>query len=141
MGNEHVGGKSFPRTARLLNKAAFDAVFRAGQSAGSNFFRALVTPADGTHARLGITVPKRVLKHAHDRNLIKRLLREHFRLQRSELPPIHLVVLARGAIAKATRQELHSDIERILRRAAALKPQDNTGRMVDSPGSNDGVQP
>jgi ribonuclease P protein component len=128
-----VGGNRFPRAARLLNRAAFDEVFRAGQSAGSNFFRVLVTPAKGDQARLGITVPKRVVKFAHDRNRIKRLLREAFRLSRAQFPAIDLVILARGSIASADNPSLRQDITRILSRAAALKLQADAGKMPDSP--------
>lgn len=127
-----MSGNSFPRAARLLTRAAFDEVFRAGQSAGSNFFRVLVRPAPGPDARLGITVPKRVVKHAHDRNRIKRLLRESFRQRRLQLPPIDLVILARGAILTADNVALRKDIDKILSRAAALKLPTDTGKM---PGS------
>jgi ribonuclease P protein component len=128
-----VSGNTFPRAARLLTKAAFDEVFRAGQSAGSHFFRALIRPSSSITARLGITVPKRVMKHAHDRNRVKRLLREAFRQQRAALPAIDLVVLARGAIATADNTAIRKDIAKILARAAALKPQADTGRIVDQP--------
>ncbi len=93
----------------------------------------LVTPAPGNAARLGITVPKRVVKFAHDRNRIKRLLREAFRQTRAQLPAIHLVILARGAIVGADNLSLRQDIARILNRAAALKLPADTGRMPDSP--------
>lgn len=126
-----VGGNNFPRTARLLTRAAFDEVFRAGQSAGSNFFRVLVRPASTASARIGITVPKRVVKFAHDRNRIKRLLREAFRQQRLDLPAIDLVVLARGAIASANNLALRQDIVKIFARAAALKLQTDAGKMAD----------
>ena len=128
-----MSGNSFPRAARLLTKAAFDEVFRAGQSAGSNFLRVLVTPAQGNDARLGITVPKRVVKFAHDRNRIKRLLRESFRLARAQLPAIHLVILARGAIVCADNEALRRDIGKILARAAALKPAADAVKMPDAP--------
>jgi ribonuclease P protein component len=127
-----VSGKTFPRAARLLTKA-FDEVFRAGQSAGSHFFRVLVRPSPSSAARLGITVPKRVMKHAHDRNRIKRLVRETFRQQRAALPAIDLVVLARGTIAAADNAAIRKDIVKILARAAALKLQADTGRIVDQP--------
>jgi ribonuclease P protein component len=127
-----VGGKTFPRAARLLTRAAFDEVFRAGQSAGSNFFRALVRPASTPEARLGITVPKRVLKFAHDRNRVKRLVREAFRAQRAVLPAIDIVLLARGAIAGADNPALRADLIKILSRASALKLQPDAGKMPDS---------
>jgi len=134
-----VSGKRFPRDARLLTPKAFDEVFRAGLSAGSKFFRALVTRSPTAQARLGITVPKRVVRAAHDRNRIKRLLRESFRQQRAALPPVDLVILARGPIQQADSAALRQDIEAILRRAVALKPPPATGTMpvCSSPTSLD----
>jgi ribonuclease P protein component len=134
-----VGGNAFPRAARLLTRAAFDEVFRAGQSAGSNFFRALVRPSPTATARLGITVPKRIMKQAHDRNRVKRLLREAFRHRRALLPAIDLVLLARGAIVDADNDALRKDIEKILTRAAALKLQPDAGKMSDSTDASGGT--
>lgn len=131
-----MGGNTFPRAAKLLTRAAFDEVFRAGQSAGSHFFRVLVRPSPTPNARLGITVPKRVLKFAHDRNRIKRLLREAFRHRRNEMPAIDLVLLARGAIAGADNNALRKDIDKILSRATALKLQPDAGKMADSVDSS-----
>lgn len=116
-----MSGKLFPRSARLLAKADFDALFRAGQSVGSNFFRALVLPSKTTHVRLGITVPKRIVVYAHDRNRIKRLLREAFRMRRSELPMIDLVILARNGILSASDEMLRNDINKLFNRVAQLK--------------------
>jgi len=47
-------------------------------------------------ARLGLVVPKRILKRAVDRNRAKRQIRESFRLARPELPAWDIVVLVTG---------------------------------------------
>jgi ribonuclease P protein component len=119
----------FPRAARLLAKHEFDQAFRAGLSAGSKLFRGLVV-VDGS-ARLGITVPKRAVPEAHDRNRIKRIVREAFRLRRHALPAFGYVVVARGDIAKAERAAIRIDIDKLFDRLAALKPEPAPGTIAD----------
>ncbi|MFY7698197.1 MAG: ribonuclease P protein component [Legionella sp.] len=45
------------------------------------------------HARLGLAISKRMIPKAHDRNRIKRLLRETFRA--NKLPPVDIVIMAK----------------------------------------------
>lgn len=44
------------------------------------------------YARLGVVVPRRHVKLASDRNLVKRIVREAFRQVRTSLKPMDLVV-------------------------------------------------
>nr|WP_232500237.1 ribonuclease P protein component [Buchnera aphidicola] len=50
------------------------------------------------HPRLGLSIPRKNIKHAHNRNLIKRLVRETFRLLQYKLLSMDFVVIAKKNI-------------------------------------------
>lgn len=61
----------------------------------SQFFRFLAHPTANTGPRLGVIVAKRFLKKAVDRNRVRRLVRESFRLNQHDLGGLDIVVLLR----------------------------------------------
>ncbi len=88
---------TFPKTARLLKAADYTNVFRQPDinlSAGPLRIRARKNRM--RHARLGLVVTKRGTPRAHDRNRIKRLVREAFRHQAPRLPAVDVVVQVFG---------------------------------------------
>lgn len=56
-------------------------------------------PNTSGHARLGLIVSKKALKHAVWRNRFKRLQREKFRLMQSQLPSVDVVLVAKWRLA------------------------------------------
>jgi ribonuclease P protein component len=76
------------------------------------------------HARLGISVSRKKVRAAHDRNHFKRLVREAFRLTRPDLPTgVDLIVLPRRPDASfaAVQQSLVA-LARGVARRLNLKP-------------------
>ena len=52
----------------------------------------LPRPEGSTDARLGLVIGKKLLKRSVDRNRVKRIVREQFRLRRGTLPVCDLIV-------------------------------------------------
>nr|WP_301289098.1 ribonuclease P protein component [Natronocella acetinitrilica] len=106
----------FPRTNRLLRARDFRAVFQNAERVSDRHFTVLFCRGSSIHARLGMAVPKRAVPRAVDRNRIKRQVRESFRLNRSRLPPMDVVVLARAAARSATGPDLKQALGRLWQR-------------------------
>jgi ribonuclease P protein component len=88
----------FPRTARLTESAQFKRIFAQPQRIGGHGLVVLVRPNGEDRARLGLAIAKRCASRAVDRNRLKRLTRESFRLNAATLPAVDIVVLCgRGA--------------------------------------------
>ncbi len=71
----------------------------------------LSRPNKGSTARLGLTVSRRVAKHAVTRNRLKRLAREVFRRQQ-DLPLLDFVILANKAAPAAENTVLRDSLQR-----------------------------
>lgn len=100
------------RRQRLLSKAQFDKLFRSGRRDPGPFFLVIVLPNDLPHARLGLAVSRRVASRAVERNRIKRLIRESFRLHQSQLAGHDLVVVARPYAAGTDNSRLSVSLAR-----------------------------
>lgn len=121
----------FPRTARLLRPAEFTAVFATARRLQTPAFRlhAQLAPSAGdaagscqTAARLGIAVPKRVAVRAVERNRIRRIVREDFRLRRARLPAGDYVLVAQRDANLAPAAALRAALAELWRRAGVLNP-------------------
>jgi ribonuclease P protein component len=64
------------------------------------------------HPRLGLAIAKKNIRKAVTRNLIKRAIRENFRLQQHQLPCIDIVVLARRDAVNASPALLKKSLDK-----------------------------
>ena len=113
-----MADQRFPRAARLVAKAQFDAAFEAASRFRSRHFRVHVR-VTGEPARLGLALAKRVVPHAVDRNRIKRHARETFRAMRAALAGHDLVLVVHAAPHGIEGRALASELAELYARATA----------------------
>jgi ribonuclease P protein component len=126
-------GFSYPKTLRLLHSSEFKVVFDQPDCKTScREFLLLARFNTMTQPRLGLVIGKKSVRRAVGRNLIKRVMREQFRLQQHALPELDLVLLARrgadtlDATQLATQLgQLIDDISRKAQRRAAARNSEN----------------
>ncbi|OZG73236.1 ribonuclease P protein component [Hahella sp. CCB-MM4] len=105
----------FPRSLRLLKPGDFRNVFeQAEYKAGHPALLLLARSNQCNCPRLGLVIAKRNVKLSTGRNRVKRIIRDRFRLQQHQLPPIDIVVIARRPLADIDNAELHQCMVKLL---------------------------
>ena len=114
-----------PRAARLRRSRDFQAVYKRRQSWATPHLALYVrfrAPREGDESRLGYVISKIIAKRAHDRNRLKRRLREITRLYL--LPrarrPYDALVVARADAAGADFAALTAEMHTLARQAGLL---------------------
>jgi ribonuclease P protein component len=103
--------QTFGKHARITKKRDYLTVYQQGVRRHSEHFTIVTCKNEMGISRLGITVSKKV-GSAVERNRIRRLVREFFRLNRSRLStPQDIVIIAKRNIAKLAYQELCTELE------------------------------
>jgi len=104
---------TLPAQRRLRRKPEFDAVYARGRRMGNGFFGVTARFNDEGHPRLGMAVASKLAGGSVERNRIRRVIRESFRLHQHEFPAVDLVVNARPRSRGATNGELRAGIEEL----------------------------
>jgi ribonuclease P protein component len=105
--------RSFPHDYRLASSGDFRRVYRNAWRGRTGPFGWHVRPNGCGHPRLGLAVPKKVVKKATDRSRVKRLLRESFRHNREGLPAVDIVVSVKALPADFHDPKLNRDVGEI----------------------------
>ena len=115
----------FAKCAKLLKPAEFKQVFNAAKRASDRHLTIFYTANDLDRPRLGLAISKKVSKLAVDRNRIKRLARETFRLKQQQLQFADFVVLARPSAVKTDNKVLIASFNKLWNKLSKSKESDN----------------
>ncbi|QIE01783.1 ribonuclease P protein component [Buchnera aphidicola] len=90
----------FPKNKRLLYSINFQNVFDKPCQKYHTLEASILGRNNKLgYPRLGISISRKNIKYAHHRNLIKRLVRETFRLLQYKLPSMDFIVIAQKNIS------------------------------------------
>lgn len=110
--------QTFSRDERLCKNSLFEELFEKGNSFHNPLFRVvwmILSDPLSSPARIAISVPKKGFRHATDRNLIKRRIRESYRRRKQTLQSLLRkkdINIAFMIIYRGSRIEDFSSIDR-----------------------------
>lgn len=102
----------FGNKVRLNQPRQYKKVFINPVKSSDSLFLVLAIKNSHTHPRLGLIVAKKQVGYAVARNVIKRIVRESFRLHQQHALPLDIVVLARRNCTKTTNNELRKSLHK-----------------------------
>jgi ribonuclease P protein component len=105
--------KSLTRNHRLIGKKEFQSIFAEANKVSQKHLLVLYKPNKKAHARLGIMVGKRHAPLAVERNQIKRVIRESFRINQAELQGLDIIVIARQQCDSLDKTQLRIGIDKL----------------------------
>ena len=103
-----MGSVTYSRKLRLLTPSHFEYVFSHAVAAPNPDLTLLARRNELNHPRVGITVAKKNVRRACDRNRLKRLIRESFRLNQHNMPNIDIVVVVKKGLNVRDNQAIHT---------------------------------
>lgn len=130
--------RSFGRDKRLLTSRHFSAVFDSpsGKAPGRSVL--LLARDNGLdHPRLGLVIGKKSVKLAVERNRLKRIIRDSFRLHQQMLAGLDIVVVARKGLGDLDNPELHQQFVKLWKRLARNRPRAEAAAESPAPPVSD----
>ena len=99
-----------PHSMRITKAREYARIFKQGTHTHGKFWQIISTPSDNENSSLGLAVSKKIHKRAAERNLLKRLARETFRLNQDNLKGVDLVVMTKN-YTKVDNRMLTADLQ------------------------------
>ncbi len=98
--------KSFSKASRLLGPSQYGSVFQKADYKLSSPTLLILSSKSTACPRLGIVVAKKNIKSAVQRNRLKRIIRESFRLRQEDFDTIDMIVLVRQGLDKVNNHDV-----------------------------------
>jgi ribonuclease P protein component len=111
-----LGMFSFPRQAKIVKTDDFSSVFNLRKRIANKHLVMRYQPSEQNRARLGLIVSKKTAKLAVQRNYMRRVMRELFRLNQQHLPKIDLVIQIQKAFDQTNFAEIKSEFEFLMKK-------------------------
>ncbi len=104
----------YTRSLRLLNAADFQTVFdQVDVKSPSEHCLLLARRNELQAPRIGFIISKKNVKHAVQRNRVKRFSREYIRLNQMTLPALDIILMGRKGIDKLSDEQLHNLLQKL----------------------------
>jgi ribonuclease P protein component len=105
--------QGFTKASRLLGPSQFGKVFQKADYKLSTSTLLMLGSKSTLSPRLGIVVAKKNVKSAVQRNRLKRIIRESFRLRQEDFDTIDLVILVRQGLDKMNNNEIFVQVNNL----------------------------
>lgn len=111
-------GHTFPKAERISGVKDVATLLSGGKWMRSELFKACYMRNGLEYSRIVVSVPKRLFKRAVKRNLLKRRIREAYRLQKELLAEGFDILLQYNSPEVAEFASIRDDVAVVLRRIA-----------------------
>jgi ribonuclease P protein component len=99
---------NYPRELRLLSSGDFQQVFDDVEIKIPDQRILILSRANGLdHPRIGFIISKKNIRRAVKRNLVRRIIRESFRLNQNNLPAQDMIIMVRKGADEVSNENLH----------------------------------
>lgn len=115
---------AFHRCNRLLSSAEFQPLFnQPDYRVGGQHILLLASENQSDNGRIGLVVGKRRVRHAVQRNNVRRISRESFRLRKQQLAGLDVIILVKATIERVDKPTFRAEITRLWDKLLAKRRQ------------------
>ncbi len=107
---------------RLKKKRIFNLTFKKGKTFKNNFIKVKIKKNKSKEKRVGFVAPIKNFKKATERNKVKRMLREAFKVFLDEIPDgVYIIFIAQPKIKNKDLQTIKKKMKDILIKSNLLR--------------------